>query len=93
VTPFSVVSGVPPTSKIWTIVLYDSTAQRHNPEDLELNVHHRENFKSHTEYVNILLFLLAFPVQNPFSVQSQNVERFHFFSCFNCLWIKLILDF
>jgi hypothetical protein len=29
-----------------TLVSYHNTIRRHNPEDLDLNLHRRENFKS-----------------------------------------------
>jgi hypothetical protein len=31
-----------------TLVSYSNTTRRHNPEDLDLKHHHRENFKTNT---------------------------------------------
>jgi len=36
-----------------TMISYQNTVWRHNPEDLELNIHHHENLKSHNlDFVN-----------------------------------------
>jgi len=31
----------------WTLTPYCNTTRRHNPEDFNLNLHRRENLKSH----------------------------------------------
>jgi hypothetical protein len=34
-----------------TMVSYQNTAPCHNPEDLDLNLHHHKNLKSQKEYI------------------------------------------
>jgi hypothetical protein len=35
------------------LVSYRKTAWHHNPKDLELNLHHHENLKSHIEVCSV----------------------------------------
>jgi hypothetical protein len=62
--------GVPSSGSYETLVSYGNTTQYHNPEDLDLNLHHLDNLKSplisfHPLYqINIILAVCTLPILN-----------------------------
>jgi hypothetical protein len=60
-----------------TLVTYHNTTQRHNPEDLDLNFHRCESFKSHNLQIQISgdsALLWNIYLTSKFEIYDHNVQ-------------------